>query len=275
MTQTTTRDDAWHHPLIRRFEQPISRRRLMATAGVGATILTFPAVITTAAAQEATPAVAATGEDDAIALLTRATQAMAALETFAFEVETTRGEGSVMGFALKSVTGEVRRPADFQADVSVEIPFGDITVRAVSVDGTIYFEDPFAQTESGWVTVDTGSDITALLNPDLVILAAVNVLQNAAIDGTEKFDGIDTTAITGEVDFASMLGGTGGATADDQLASQLAEGPTPITIWVDGDDLVHAIEIAGPLLALEGDDVVRLVSFDAFNEPIEIEVPEI
>lgn len=274
--------EQWQHPLIRTTtNRRLSRRLFVLGAGSAAAVAAFPGTRSTMAAsatQQGTPAPTAlpgsgiTGDEDAVKLLNTAAQAMGALKSFHFDVETTRGESSAMGLNLKKISGDVQRPLDFQTDISVDIPFGSITVRAVGVNGKFYIQDPFSKTES-WKTFNASSDILALVNPDVIILMAVNLISDAKIDGSEKFDGVEAQRITGNVDFKSVaqkLGG--GATA---LTDQLAQGPIPVTTWVSKDNMILGIEIDGPLLAAEADNVVRLVSFSAFNQPVTIEAPKI
>ena len=51
--------------------------------------------------------------------------------------------------------------------------------------------------------------------------------------------------------------------------------PRPLDIAIDGDKLVRTIEISGPILASEDKDVVREIAFSKFNEPVEIEQPNV
>ena len=111
----------------------------------------------------------------------------------------------------------------------------------------------------------------ALVNPDVIILMAVRLISNAKIDGSEKFNGTEAQRVVGEVDFQRVAGELGGDAST--LADQLAQGPIPVTVWIDADNLILGMEIDGPLLAAESDAVVRLVSFSAFDEPVTIEAP--
>ncbi|HWV36755.1 MAG TPA: LppX_LprAFG lipoprotein [Thermomicrobiales bacterium] len=263
-------EENWQHPLIRTTRRRMNRRLFLVGAGSAAVAVAM-AGQGAAMGQDATPQVDVTGDEDAVKLLDASAKAMAALQTFHFDVETTRGESSAMGLNLKRISGDVRRPADFQAEVSVDVPFGSITVRAIGINGTFYIEDPFSQ-EGGWRTFSAGSDIMALVNPDIIILMAVRLLSNAKIDGSEKFNGTDAQRVVGEVDFQRVAGELGGDASG--LADQLAQGPIPVTVWIDADNLILGMEIDGPLLAAESDAVVRLVSFSAFDEPVEIDAPD-
>ncbi|HEU0166102.1 MAG TPA: LppX_LprAFG lipoprotein [Thermomicrobiales bacterium] len=279
MYRNSESDETWHHPLIRKADSRVTRRRLILGATGAVALVTFPGQLGQVAAQDATPSPVATptfsptGDADATALLISAAEAMAALSTFHFDLETVSGDSSVMGLDVQKVTGDVKRPLDFQAEATVKVPFGSLTVKAVGLDGQFYIQNPLASDQK-WTALDGGSDLIAVVNPDVIILFAVRLLQDAKIDGSEKYAGVETTRVTGEVDFqkvAETVLGTSGSSGG--VTSQIAQGPVPLIIWISHDNLIQAIEIDGPLLAQEGADVTRLVSFDSFNDPVDIEMP--
>lgn len=250
----------------------INRRVLI--AGSAATALTASQLVRTTA-QEATPAATPSGAEDAVQLLNDAATAMTELETFAFEVVTARGETTIMeGFTLQEITGVVRRPADFETTVTVEIPFASIDLTAVSVNNEVWIEIPtFGENAGGWQSLGSSDGLLSLLNPDVLILQAVRYIDDAAIDDTGDIDGVEVTYVTGTVDFqeiATQIAGT-----ETALPAEIAEGPVDLTIAIDNDNLVREIEIIGPLLTTESDDVIRLVTFSGFNEPVEIEEPQV
>jgi len=249
-----------------------SRRTLLAGT---AAIAIGGGHLTRVAAQEATPAASPSGDADAVQLLNDAAAAMTALETFAFEVVTARGETQILeGFTLKEISGVVRRPTDFETTVSVEIPFASIDLTAVSVDNEVWIELPsFGDQAGGWQSLGTSDGLLSLLNPDVLILEAVRYIEDAAIDRTGDLDGVDVTFVTGTVDFRGIARQLAGD--ETELANQIAEGPVSLTVAIDGEQRVREIEIAGPLLAAEEANVIRLVTFSSFNEPVEITEPEV
>lgn len=229
------------------------------------------AATATTARQTASPA--ATGDSDAVQLLARASQAMSALKTFHFEIETLQGGDTTLGVNVESVVGDVRRPMDFQATVKAKVPFGSITIRAVGLNGEFSIQNPMAQ-DGSWMTLGADNELLALVNPDIILLLAVQAVQNATIEGEEKLDGVQTTLVTGQIDFqeiASSFGGGGGERS--QIASQLATEPVGVLIWIDGDTRVHAIELDGALLAIDSASSSRMISFSNFDEPVEIAPP--
>jgi hypothetical protein len=249
----------------------ITRRTVLAAGGA----LLVGGLARPALAQVATPAATPSGAPDAVQLLNDAATAMTKLDTFAFDLVTTKGETKVLeGLTLEEVAGVVRRPTDFQTTVTVGIPFASLDLTAVGIDNEVWIELPdLGGSGGGWTSLGTSEGLISLLNPDVLILQSVRFIDNAAIAGTDSLDGVDVTTVSGTVDFhgiATRLGGN-----QQQLSDQIAEGPVTLDIAIDGDKLVRKIEIRGPILATEGADVVREVTFSKFNEPVEIKKPQV
>lgn len=249
----------------------LTRRTMLA----GASAFLVGAAMRPAAAQDASPAATPTGASDAVDLLNAAAETMTALDTFAFELLTTRGETTIFeGFTLEEVYGVVRRPTDFQTTVTVALPFASLDLTAVSVNNEVWIELPqIGDTGGGWTSLGSTEGVVSLLNPDVLILQSVRFIDDARIDREDDVDGVDVTWVAGTVDFHGIATRLGG---DQQgLEEQIAEGPVTVEIAIDGDRLIRKIEISGPILATETDDVVREVTFLDFNEPVEIEQPEV
>ncbi len=212
------------------------------------------------------------GDDDAVALLRESAAAMAALESFQFEIDTVRGESTIFqGLSVDLIEGAVRRPYDFTATVTVGLPIGELDVTAVGLDGTAWLEDPLNAGE--WITLEGGEDIVALVNPDTLILASIGLIQDATIDGAEQVDGEDTTVVAGFVDFAATAERLAGGVVE--LPAEVSAEPLPVLIWINGERRVVEIEIGGPILTSESSDVVRAIRFFEFDEPVEIEAPDL
>lgn len=257
------------------------RQAIMGAGGLGVAIAagrqSIPAIAQSAtpgATPGATPpGVSITGDADAIALLQTAAQAMLDLDTFTFQVETTQGQSSILqGLDVKSIVGVVRRPTDFAATFEIGVPIGDIQAQIISIEGTVWIQNPLDGTGT-WTEVDAPADLVALANPDALILGSINIVQDARIDGTEQVDGEDTTVVAGTVDF----GRSSEQLVGEQDLSDLPLAPEPIDvlIWINGANQVVEIEMVGPILASESDDVIRNVTFSGFNEPVDIQAPAV
>ncbi len=292
MTTSGSSRERWFHPLITQVDPSINRRRLLrlGTGGLAA-IAARPALHIVSAQEatpeepletgspEATPDLAAllgegvTGDEDAVAILRNAANVMAELSSFTFELETTRGESTIFqGLDVREISGAVRRPADFTATVSVGVPFGTIDVTAIGVDGMAWVQDSLAGDDS-WIPLEASEDILALINPDTLILGSIGLIQDAQVDGTEAIDGVEATRITGTVDFAETAERLSGGSA--QIPDEIAAEPLPVTVWIDPEGRVLEIEVVGRIVLTESEDVVRVIRFMDFNEPVEIEPPPV
>jgi hypothetical protein len=221
----------------------------------------------------ATPETELEGDADAIALLESAVKAMAALETFGFELATTRGSSTIFeGLELKSVEGVVRRPLDIMATVTVGLPIGELSATAIGIDGEFWVQDPLSG--GGWISLGSDRQIQALINPDQLLLYAVRLVHDASITGTEKIGTSEATMVEGTVDFTSILQSAAGAAGDPEMVGELlAEGSKDVTFWIDDQNRVVEGEIRGPIFTTESDDVVKVLSLFDFDEPVEIVAP--
>ncbi|MDQ3655680.1 MAG: LppX_LprAFG lipoprotein [Chloroflexota bacterium] len=282
MTSSSNSGEPWFHPLIARADPRVTRRRLLLLSGSGLALAgsVRPDLrLVVAQTPEATPDALATsiqdqitGDEDAVALLRESAAAMADLESFRFEIDTIRGESTIFqGLSVGLIEGAVRRPYDFTATVTVGLPIGTLDVTAIGLDGAAWVEDPLNDGE--WIALEGGEEIVALVNPDTLILSSIGLIQDATIDGTEQVDGEETTVVAGFVDFAATAEQLSGGAVT--LPTEVSEEPLPVLIWINADRRVVEIEVPGPILTSESGDVVRAIRFFEFNEPVEIEQPEI
>jgi hypothetical protein len=282
MSSSPESAERWFHPLISRAEPRLTRRRLflLSSSGLALAAGARPDLkLVAAQTPSSTPAAPSaliqdqvTGNDDAVALLRDAAAAMAALDSFRFEIETVRGESSVFqGLSVDLIEGAVRRPYDFIATVTVGLPIGTLDVTAVGLDGLAWVEDPL--NDGAWIALEGGEDLVALVNPDTLILSSIGLIQDASIDGTEQVDGQETTVVAGLVDFAEAASQLSGGSVS--LPAEVSAEPHPVLVWIDGERRVLEIEVAGPILTSESSDVVRAIRFFEFNEPVDIERPDV
>jgi hypothetical protein len=226
-------------------------------------------------------------DDDVQALLSKAATRMASLTTFHFEMVTVEGRATVLeNLEVTKIVGDVLRPASFRATITARLAVVNVDVQIVSVGGSVWVTNPL---DGGWEQIasadDLGAqDVTTLINPDQLFLQALELIDEPTIEGTERLGDTDTTVVTGtfdpsrlsqlatpEADAPSQEGEEG----DMGMGPMLATEPVYLTAWIDDEGLVHLIEEEGPLTASESDDVIRAITFSAFDEPIEINPPEI
>jgi hypothetical protein len=247
------------------------RARLLAPAGLAAAFL-FRGALQPGGAQET---------QDAQALLTEAANNVAALETFAFALTTQNGETQfIEGITLQSVTGAVKRPDSFMAEAEVDLMLAKITIKMLSVGGRLWFTNPMSDSEE-YQEIDLSgmgeTDPTVLINPDRLILPALQTVVDPVIAGTESLDGVETTRIEGTVDLSQVVNGA--ATPEAGAALESDDSPftlpasMPFAAWIDGEKLVRRVELTGTIIRGEASDIVRRVDLSAFNEPVDIQPP--
>jgi lipoprotein LprA len=241
--------------------------------------LTLPAAA--AAAWAARGAVLPARAQDPAALISQAAQTMAALSSFHFGLTSINGKTTfVEGIELDEVSGDVLRPMSFRADATIGMTLASLNITIISIDGHTWMTDPFSSdgsfTDLG--QTDFGAlDPTILINPDRLILPAISTVQNPTIAGTEKINDVDTTRVDGTVDIgaAIAMGGTPvpqPQEAEGQMQIQFPDS-MPFSAWIDGSNQVVRVEITGPVLPEEDNNIVRRVDLSAFNEAIDIQPP--
>ena len=248
------------------FTRPVSMRaRLLAPAGIAA-----------AALFRGMPAMAQTPEasSDAAALLKTAAQTMTALETFHFVLSTQNGTTQFYeGLELTGVEGDVKRPDMFRASATVKLVVAELTIKMLSVGGRVWITDPMSSDDKYIDVGDmgvSGFDPATLINPDKLILPAIDAIDNPTIVGTESIDGEDMTRIDGTVNLKDTLQMAGSDAPDWILA---IPDSMPLSVWIDSENRVRRVQVTGPILQTEESDLTRQIDFSNFNEPIDIQAP--
>lgn len=245
----------------------------LATALVFSFLMLAPNLTPNAAAQD----------QDAAALLTAAAGSMADVQSFHFDVTTPRGQTQFAeSLTLLELSGDVQRPDRFQATARVDATIAQLELRVIGIGTTIWVTDPLSS-EGSFLELGLGGGMLGgnsgegasfvdLVNPDRLLLAAVESFENPTIAGQNEIDGVTTTRING---VASLEALTGADLAGTPMAGMtLAGEPLQVAIWVDDANLVRQLDIYGPLLDTEAPNTVRRLKLSAINEPIDIQAPE-
>lgn len=214
-------------------------------------------------------------EQDAAALLDKASATMLAATSFHFVLSTPRGKSLITDqIELTGIEGDVQRPDRFRAEFTAKAAFLSLTVKVVGIGGQIWVTDPTKSGES-WIQVADGSEgdvpLPELLNPDKLVLAAVDLLESPVIDGEEEIDGVKTTRVVGTFN-PSTVGALAG-TPVPELGQLTGDEPIPVTIWIDEAGRVPRLEFAGPLTAADSGDVIRQIDVTKIDEPVDIQPP--
>lgn len=210
-------------------------------------------------------------EEEARALLTEAAAAMAKVSSFHFELTTEGGVTTIMEeLEVGAVEGDVVRPDRFRATVTAKFAdFVSLDLHVVGIGDRLWVTDP----RSGNGTMieisisdADGEPLVDLLNPDRLLLQAVDFIQDPKIADTEEIDGVETTRIEGTFDPSSLDIGT-------PVPVALDLSPKPVAIWIDGDGRVVRLRLEGPLTEAEHPDIVRTLDLSDFDAEVEITPP--
>lgn len=217
-------------------------------------------------------------QDDAQAQLDATSSAMLALDSFHFKLETTAGKSVFQeAFELKTVEGDLVRPANFKAAVAVKLAIIDLTLEVISVDGNIWVKNPIGGGDSFIQVTGGDSDFQLppmeLLNPDSLVQEALKYLDDPQLAGTEELDGQEMTVLTGTFDPSQLISAGSPSTADSMISA--ASEPLDVKMWIDDQDRLVQVDFVGPLFSFEEDSgrLVRRITFSNFDEALSIEPP--
>ena len=158
---------------------------------------------------------------------------------------------------------------DVSATLSVSVFMQTMNISAVVVEGDVYVQNPLSG--GAWENMGSAPEIATMINPDWILLAAINLIQDASITGER--DGV--TLIEGYVDLFESIGDLGEGQDLQQLEQFLASGPVDVAFWIDPGNYITQAELYGPIFASESPDVEKRIELANFNEPVEIFVPDI
>lgn len=210
---------------------------------------------------------------EAAALLRTTATRMADLSSFHFEISTPRGETVVLdSFEVVSLEGDVQRPDRFRARLEAKAAVLDVSVDVVGIGSRLWVSDP-TSFDGSYLEFDMGAGDAApgevpadLLNPDRLLLQAVDLIEDPVLNGRDEIDGVEVSRVDGRFDPHRVTDG-------DEPPPGLVGEPLPVAIWIDDEGRVRRLEIAGPMLELESGDLVRRLDLSAFDEPVEIQAP--
>ena len=213
-------------------------------------------------------------DTEADALLRRAAETMADLEAFHFELTTPRGQTVFMeNFELAGLEGDVQRPDRFRASVTAKASIIELTVKVVGIGTRLWVTNPMAEGEE-YQEIDLnegagtdGGPLVDLLNPDRILLQAVERIENPTIAGENEIDGVAATRVDGMVDLSRIQ------PSGTPVPGLRTDRPMPVSIWIDEQGRVLRLELEGPLTEAESADVVRRLDLSAFDEPVDIQPP--
>src|SRR5215217_6402909 len=206
--------------------------------------------------------------DDAQALLATSATAMGALQSFHFVITIQNEELVILDrMKLTRAEGDVEQPHTLQVSVTGKVKVLPVTANVIIIGDDVWAavsprEEKYAKIEPDRVEklqLDTEFDPTTLL------LKTIEYIDTPVIIGTEELNGVPTTVVEGTVDLSEATSSTSTA----GLAQQLVQ----VKIWVDIAVLVQRLQLIGPLLEGQSEDIVHQLDLSKFNEPVHIVAP--
>lgn len=214
----------------------------------------------------------ASAEGDATTLVAQAAQRMASVQSFHFVLTTPRGKTMITEqIELANVEGDIVRPDRFRVTFAAKAAFVTLTIKVIGIGDRLWVTNPMEREETYIEVANPASEQLPqldLLNPDRILTAAVQLLENPAITGTEKIAGVSTTRVEGTVDVRRIeeIAGT-------PIAGIPQVEPLDIRIWIDQEGHVLRLEFEGPLTEAETGPIVRRLDLSHFDELVTIEPP--
>jgi lipoprotein LprG len=195
-------------------------------------------------------------------VIQKAGPAMQNANSFHFTMDTSKVAKPPPGIFLVGVDGDVAKPNKLAGDVSATYSGIPIKIQVV-VDGkNQYWTDP---TSGKWAPMPTALDMASFFDPSKGIADILASVKDLTSDGTEKIDGKDTYRLKGTVPASALKSLSSEVTATSDLST---------TLWIGNDDfLLRRVQLNGPLMSGEPDNVVRTINIKDYNKDVKIETP--
>jgi hypothetical protein len=211
----------------------------------------------------------ATAQSSAQDLLTASATAMAEVQSFHFVITTDNGKIVILDkFEFQKAEGDVRQPHTMKASISGKVKILPVTANVIVIGSDIWAAvtpkaDKYSKLDP---TKIEHLEMVTEFDPTTVLLKAIDYVQDPTITGTEELDGISTTIVEGKVDVSQLsAGGT--------PVAGMAQEPVTARIWIDSSNLVQRLQIVGPILDSEPEEIVHQLDLSNYNAPVDIVAP--
>jgi len=189
---------------------------------------------------------------------------MAALGSLSFTLIHESGATPLMtGVVMNEMTGEVLLPDKFKVRVAAEAAgITALRIDLLAADGKVHMTDPISQKwrEIGFQNIPF--DFTNLGEKLAEILRAIEAPTRGEY---ESVDGRKSLRLNGTVSSSAL---------EKLIPNASADLVVGLEVWVREDDmLLGQARISGPVAPMDPAEVVRLLTFYAFDEPVEITPP--
>lgn len=235
------------------------KRRLIA-------LVAFTVLLLALGCQKPAPAPPTTPAPSPRQVLEAAGKGMEGLSSLSFALTHERGRTPLIpGIEATEIRGETALPDRVRLEVQALAPaFGAaLQLRVVVVGEVGFMTDPLtgtwravAPTALPFNFVDLGETLREILS----------FIQNAEFVGNEFVDGVPARIVRGAI-------------ATDGLRSLIPPAApgliATLEVWVDQQrNLVLKARLAGRVVSQDSPEVIRLLTFSKFNQPVEVTLPQ-
>jgi lipoprotein LprG len=197
-------------------------------------------------------------------IIEKAVPAIQAANSFHFILDTGKPEKPPAGLFISRAEGDVVKPDKLTGDLSALFSGLPINVKVV-VDGkSQYMTDPAS---GKWGAMPPAFNVAQLFDPGKGISDIIAGVKNLEGEGTENMGGVNTYRLKGTVPTSALK----------SLSSEVTvEGDLGATLWIGTDDfLLRKVEVSGPLMTGEPNDIIRTITLSEYNKAVKIETPVI
>jgi len=206
------------------------------------------------------PAPSATPIDPA-ALLERAAQRMEGVQAFRFELTHENGASEIVrGIRMESAQGAVAGPDRLEVQIKGRFLALNIETGVVILPDQSWLRSPIT---GDWEREDVNID--AFFDPANGVTALMRSIETAEVAGEDRIDGVDTVRLRTSIDAGALT-----LFGENTLLGETVTAE----VWIGADDpLVYRIELRGPVLAGDDEDIERRLELRDFDGAITIEPP--
>jgi lipoprotein LprG len=197
-------------------------------------------------------------------IVDRAVEATGAVTSFHFVLDLGDLPLAGSGLSIARAEGDVVVPDRVRATFSGS--FGGIGIESelVLVGEDDFLKDPLT---GRWRTLEIGTSPLDYFDPARGVLAVLESVGDLELAGTEEVGGAEAYRLTGTASAKEL---------SPLLAVAPSDRTVPVEVWVGADDfLLRRLRVDGPVAEGEPEDAVRTVEVSRFDEPVEIEPPEV
>lgn len=198
-------------------------------------------------------------------LLSASATQMGALDSLAFTLTHEKGSTPLMtGIVMNEMEGAVDLPDKFSVDIKAEATVFSafIEIKVIGIENTYHMTDPIS---GNWREISPGVLPFNFANLGRTLGGILTSIQGPMEEARESIGGQRTVHIKGTVtsrDLAALI---------PNAANNIEVG---MEVWIQERDafLIRA-RIEGPVVSTDPPDVVRILNFTNFNEPVTVEPP--